>query len=301
MRYKHSSLLVAFGILGIFSAAQSKVLIFTWVYNRPDFIQLQTQTFKAFLKDDYEYIVFNDAPDSAMQQAIENMCKELNVHCVRVPQILHQKYGNEPGQRHVHGIQFAFKKYGFDHNGIVLMIDADAFLIKPFSAEEYLAGYDLIGGIQIRNGKHGEIIYIAPTVVLLDMRTLPNKKTIAFDGGDVKGALCDTGGHMHYYIKNNPRARVKFFLANTSDNYPQDSAALYDLGFSEPAVNFIMSKPRYGFEFHAEGNFVHYYAGGSNWCGCSEKILREKDRNLYALIGNSMAHYNVQGHLNTHP
>ena len=40
---------------------QTKVLIFTYSYNKPEFIELQYKTFKKFLLDDHELIVFNDA------------------------------------------------------------------------------------------------------------------------------------------------------------------------------------------------------------------------------------------------
>lgn len=51
-----------------------KVLIITHVHSRPDFIELHDKTFKAFLKDDFEYIVFNDAPNTNMSKQIEQMC-----------------------------------------------------------------------------------------------------------------------------------------------------------------------------------------------------------------------------------
>ena len=51
-----------------------KVLIFTYSYNRPDFIEIQEKTFKKFLKDDYEFVVFNDARYPDMQAKIRNTC-----------------------------------------------------------------------------------------------------------------------------------------------------------------------------------------------------------------------------------
>ena len=38
-----------------------KVLIFTFAYNHPDFIELQHQLFQKFLKDEYEFVVFDDS------------------------------------------------------------------------------------------------------------------------------------------------------------------------------------------------------------------------------------------------
>jgi len=48
-------------LLTLFTNPKDKVLVLTCAFNRPDFIELQYKTFKAFLNDDYEFVVFNDA------------------------------------------------------------------------------------------------------------------------------------------------------------------------------------------------------------------------------------------------
>jgi len=54
------------------------------------FIKLQYYTLKKFMKNDYEFIVFNDAKeypdisngyDITMKQKIINLCNELNIKC----------------------------------------------------------------------------------------------------------------------------------------------------------------------------------------------------------------------------
>ena len=39
-----------------------QILICTFAYNRPDFIEIQYLTFKKFLMDDFKLVVFNDFP-----------------------------------------------------------------------------------------------------------------------------------------------------------------------------------------------------------------------------------------------
>ena len=51
-------------LLGLGTSLHAKVLIYTYAYNRPDFIEIQHKTFQKFLKDDYEFVVFDDG-DSA--------------------------------------------------------------------------------------------------------------------------------------------------------------------------------------------------------------------------------------------
>jgi len=71
--------------------AVDHVLIITHVHNRWDFIALQHETFKKFLRDDYEYVVFNDAPDQEMMEEINSICACYNIRCIQVPQEIHTR------------------------------------------------------------------------------------------------------------------------------------------------------------------------------------------------------------------
>ena len=55
------------------SQITAKVLLITHVYNRKDFIELHAKTLKAFLQDEYEYVVFNDTPQESIKLQIEQM------------------------------------------------------------------------------------------------------------------------------------------------------------------------------------------------------------------------------------
>ncbi len=56
----------------------SKILIITHAHNRPEFIPLQDVTFKEFLKDDYEFVVFNDARDEKIDKEIFETYNQLS-------------------------------------------------------------------------------------------------------------------------------------------------------------------------------------------------------------------------------
>jgi hypothetical protein len=69
----------------------SKVKIYTYSHNRPDFIKLQHETIKRHIKNDYEFIVFNNERpggdggfDESKIGEISNICKEIGVKCIRV-------------------------------------------------------------------------------------------------------------------------------------------------------------------------------------------------------------------------
>ncbi|HDY88300.1 MAG TPA: hypothetical protein ENH82_09350 [bacterium] len=227
------------------------VLLFTYAYNRPDFIEIQYKTFKKFLKDDYEFIVFNDARDRGMEQRINNTCKQFGIRCIRIPQEIHERpylkrwpgeSKQAPAVRNCNVVMYSLNEVGFKHDGIVALFDSDLFLVRDFSISEYTKGYDLAGLPQPRP----EITYLWIGLAFLDMRSMPNKTTIDFNCGRVGNQPVDAGGHTHYYLKNNPQLRVDFFDKNFMKGF-------HFIDGQTRSVNL------------EDGNvFLHYYAG-TNW------------------------------------
>src|ERR1700733_4465594 len=119
--------------------ASKNVLIMTYSFNRPDFIEIQDKTFKKFLKDDYTFVVFNDAPQEEVANQIIETCNRLNLPCIRIPQSIHdapylQRWPGEdyhhPCVRCANVVQFSLNTLGFDRDRIVMIIDSDMFLVK---------------------------------------------------------------------------------------------------------------------------------------------------------------------------
>lgn len=251
-------------------------MIITHNYNRPDFIEIQAATFRKFLQDEYEYIVFNDAPNDYMSNEIELKCRNLNVRCIRIPQTLHINR-NHPSERHADGVYYSFKTVGFDHPGIVVLIDADAFLIRPFSIEQYLADFDIAGELQGRGNEVKEIRYLSPVVVFMNMQTLPNRHTISFEGGTIDGFPCDNGAKTYFYLKENPTVKSKFFgyihigvvqyhLQCKNCTNLSCAACLQELQknkFTHDEIQFIQNCDS-NIEFYLNNTFMHY-RGGTNW------------------------------------
>lgn len=252
----------------LFSASDNPLLIITHSYNEPEFIGLQEKTFKKFLKDPYEFVVFNDAKNEDMANKILQTCLKLNIRCIRFPQHLHT--AQTPADRHGDIIQFSLEQIGFDHPGIVLMIDSDMFLIKDFCAKEFLQGYQISGCHQAR----GHVYYIWPGLVFMDMPNLPNKKTLNFrPGRRIEGQAVDTGGHTYLYLKNNPSVKIKYLPGEGISHLPKDPAQLKILGYSDLFIS-LLEKGLRNFALHTE-YFLHYYAG-SNWMGDSENVINKK-------------------------
>ena len=177
----------------------------------------------------------------------------------------------------MHGIAYSFEQVGFDFDGIVALIDSDMFLVKPFSIEKYLQGYDIAGELQGRKNERIEVRYLSPALCFMDMRTLPNKRALSFNSGDVEGLLCDVGGHNYYYFKNNPSVKRQCFGLLHIGAWKQDikckscdnmscsacSGRLYDRFLHSARVKFIQDCPD-DIEFFLDDTFLHYRSG-SNW------------------------------------
>ena len=208
-------------LLSICASIDAKLLIITHSYNRPEFIDRQSDCFQRFLKEEYEFAVFNDASTPAMALEIEKRCQRLGISHYRVPQEIH---GNqEASYRHGDCIQYSLHKRGFDHPGIVMMLDSDMFLIRSFNVEEYLQGYDIaapaIWGAAYDRAA-ADIGFIRPQLVFMNMDTLPNKKTIDFQRKPVNNHEdLDTGASTYFYFIQNPDVKVRL-MRNQFDVTP---------------------------------------------------------------------------------
>lgn len=258
----------------------AEVLVFTYAFNRPDFIKIQHDTLKEFLLDDYRFIVFNDARDPNLEKQITKMCAQLNIQCIRIPQEIHnQPYLPRlpredwqcPTVRNVNVVQYSLDTLGFDHDDIVMLLDSDLFLVKPFSVREFMHGYGL-GGAKTGNG-YVEFLWHA--LAILDMKNMPNKRTLTFNCGEVDGHPIDGGGHSYYYIKNNPQVNVRFMSHIYAENLqchpcrsanqslcPHNIDTLKAAGFDAPQIEFIQRANQV--EFFHNNSFLHY-RNGSNW------------------------------------
>jgi len=263
----------------LFTHPKDKVLILTCAFNRPDFIELQYKTFKAFLNDDYEFVVFNDANTRATYLKIHELCKKCKIRCIDLPQDIQRKRNGRPvGHMTRNGVpiyidinrkspscfaadalQYTLDSLGFDHQGIVLYIDADIFLIKEFSVTEYLKGYDLAGHPQSRD----HVEYLWNGIIFMNMQTLPNKHTMNFDCGLVDGKNVDTGGQIHCYLKENPSLHLRYYNGGRISLLPQTPEQLHDLGYDTITTNFILSNPSL-MELYVDSHFLHYTTA-SNW------------------------------------
>lgn len=279
----HGYFLAAFVVLYLTTlSANDKVLIFTYSYNRADFIEIQHRTFEKFLKDDYEFVVFNDAKDPVCFNEIHQTCSRLGIPCLDMPQHLH--LNQAPSHRNAAIVNYSLKKLGFAYDGIVVLLDSDMFLVKDFSVREYLGENPLSGLYQMRSKGDYIIDYLWVGIVFLDMSQLPNKEILDFSPGTIQGTGVDTGGYTHHYLSQHRDLPIKFMNMQytqhafnlllqcgcggcTTNLYPcwLGIQRLKNYGnFDDNQIRFIHATGGDNSEFYIDSHFFHYRCG-SNW------------------------------------
>lgn len=286
-----------------------KVLIFTYSYNKPEFIELQYKTFKKFLLDDHELVVFNDAREQETALQIKNMCKKYGLQCIPIPQEIHDRpyldktgeikheydwVPNEyhsPSVRNSNVVQYSLDTFGFEHDDILILVDSDLFLIKEFSFRKYLKNYDLAGYNRIveysKNDQIG-INYLWIGLIFINMKSLPNKTMFNINCSFCNNVLIDTGGQTHYYIKHNHRAHIKYFdklfmhshYCNTCKKEKSyrcfhNTTELKSLGFDNKTIAFIQEVP------------IDWFTGVPR----TNEIVGVGYRNIEFLLNNNFVHF----------
>ncbi len=216
MNFRNSILILGL-ILPYCLLSNEKLLIITHNYSQPAFIDLQYRSFKKFLIDDFEYVVFNDATDHNIARTIDSMCISIGIQCYKVPQKNRTRANLKldlnrgifwAAARHAEAIHYSMDIVAFKHPGLVMMIDSDMLLIKQFSVATFMQDYDIAGLRQVRDEK---IRYLWAGLMFFRMDKLPHKNSMQFKNGLIDGTYVDSGGFLHYYFQENPQLKILCF------------------------------------------------------------------------------------------
>ena len=149
--------------------------VITYVVNNPIFIEIQYKTLKKYLKNDFEYIVFNDAKpyqditngnNVNLKTDIEDLCKRLNIKCINIPY-------DTSYNRSIKAMGMNFMlKYQIANPDQYLILDNDMFLIDYLDVNERYNDYKTAFNLRKRflNNKTHRYIWIG--IVYMDMRKI---------------------------------------------------------------------------------------------------------------------------------
>ena len=179
-----------------------KIKIFTIANIRPDFIEIQYESIKKFIKDkEFELVIYNNAFNNKKRyKLIEDTCRKLNIKNIRINHYRDNK--KDASLIVADSLNYIWNKYLRHEKDILLYIDSDMFLIKDIYIEKMMANYNF-AFINNYRGKNFEIRYPWTGFMIFNMNTLPNPKELKWDTGTILRQRVDVGGLNHYYLLKN--------------------------------------------------------------------------------------------------
>ena len=294
----------------LFGVAEGKIRFLTFHYNRPDFIEYQKRCFDKYLeeRDEYELIVFNDAPTEEISKKIESECARLDVECVRFDQAWHNSQSStveqikhwesdssfdrsipynadfaelrekHPSVRHCNVIQYALDHYGYEHNDIVGLLDGDMFLVSSMSVRKEMGDFRILG--TGKRAAEGEC-YFWVALCLIDFPNLPDRHTLKMGIANLNGEISDSGGASFHYLKRHARLPVKKLPKisigiNTTMNHKSSKK----LGVPLEVMELVNSRYFTG-ELHLNCHFLHYlrssFQNGDGVEVCTHSAISKKN------------------------
>ena len=205
------------------------IKIYTYSHNRPDLIRPQYESMKKHVKDDFEYIVFNNEragsnPFSGYKpervQEINDVCDSLGVQCIRVDldpdlqyingykQFEGDSFTGDGSQVGGYAFSWGWKHYITKNDCMSILIDSDMFFINDISLEDMMKGHNLSFIPSYRYSQkysehsRGEIALKYPWngLVIADIPNMPNPNELKWDLGIFNGESCDVGGGGYKYL-----------------------------------------------------------------------------------------------------
>jgi hypothetical protein len=215
-------------------------------YNNTDFLLRQHEHLSLFMKDGYKLIVVDNSSDEHIAAGMKHHAGEMGLEYVRTKAT--SKNGSDS---HAFALCFAYQKYAKQFEQI-LVLDHDAFLIKPFSVTETLAKRLIAGLGQVRDGEK----YFWPGCCMF-------KRGVPMDFSISRGK--DTGGNTSKAIQSVGEDNCQFF----DEAYAQNEA------FNKSQYNF--------YALIHNGTFLHFI-NGSNWAGSADN--EERLNSLFNVLEN---------------
>jgi len=283
-----------------------KVKIFTLVDHRPDFIKLQHESLKKYVKDaDWEYIVLNNALKSLDRTrkgnpldvderngVIEKICTDEDIQSIRVKmgeefRITNGNVNFREGAYFCgvtatsYALNWAWNKYLADiyEDCIVIILDSDMFLVNDVNFNGLMSGYDMAFIPQYR-GAQREVFYPWNGIFMAKPSEMINSKEIDWDLGTIKGHRTDIGGYSHYYLEKYMNQLNILYLEfwNVGDILEDGKRKVFPLAHLNGNARF---------DFILEGNVCKEFKPGNNGedsllLGGANKVLPyEREREDY--------------------
>ena len=237
--------------------------IFTIVFNRPDILEQQINSFKKNLKNKFEFNVVYDTRDNIFLEQFKEICNRNGVNFYHHP----SSPGKSPSFYGADTLQWTYNNIISveDEDSNILTVDHDIFLLDEFDIEDFMNGYDIAGLPQ----KRGHITYPWQGLLFFKKKILENKD-FNFYPLIVEDQSLDACGGL-YSILRDKNTRYKETDVLYADTFLDINLSEYDDG--------------YGFELHIDQKFLHY-RNACYWNNNYELPLNSKKKEILDIILN---------------
>lgn len=266
------------------------IKIYTFGSHRADFIGLQMHSFRKHLREEFEFIVFNNSQfgwsGRESYGAIHEQGRQLGIPVIDVQKdqdLINRSQAiefactlfNPQGQysnanvAHAYALRWAWENYISKERCPIALFDSDVFLIQPTKLTDTLNPHQLAN---IPDGKpHPDgraFMYMWPTFVLADLARMPQPETLNWWCGRIEGVPVDVGGQTYHYFQAHPELDIYHIPRAHSPN--EDSCPVHPADYDE---------------FYLKDATVLHYRSGSNWNHQTPDYHAKKTEWLKARIG----------------
>jgi len=221
--------------------------------NRPNFLEIQLQSYFKTCEDLEEIIVVNDGSSLSLRNEIKNKTiTRKNVRLIDAPYDLDH---SSPPFACSSVLQWIYDLLLMeDEKSKVAFLDSDMFPLKKFSIENFLQEKSIAGLKQIR----GNVDYIWNGIVMIDFNKIQHPHAIDWNCGVINCYNVDCGGQFFNYFEKYGRDDVRYLThtshmsidqINSLSSCPGEVAQKYDVSYKMEVF---------------EDTFLHY-GRASNW------------------------------------
>jgi hypothetical protein len=177
--------------------------------NNPIFIKLQYDLLKKFLKNDFEFIIFNDGKDwpditnfgdVTMRKQIVEMCNKLGIKCINLENKHHRNI-SAPSVRHSGNLKVILN-YMIKNKDEYFLLDSDMFLVDDLNIDRY-RGKWFAFSIQDRKMRKADsnLTYFWANSFYIDTNSAKYLEKLHFEPGFYEGVNTDSGGASYSWLR----------------------------------------------------------------------------------------------------
>ena len=254
----------------------------------PDFISLQTDSFKRFLKQSVDFCIVDDSRTSELSQKIRDACTMLGHEYLRSPD--HAPHRTDASCRHADTLLYGWKnmrrvnsageKYKY-----IGTFDSDLFPVTPLDLDEILAEEDILCVKLIST--HMYFFWPGCCIWRTNAHKLEDYEwDICLDQG-VRG---DTGGSTYFYWRDNPVKALELSMYQFA-HMPRSEWAEHLMKLPRPILEFCLQdipvadslRIRWWSDLFVDprSRFIFFHVRDiSNWQGINQEYLSSKCRHF---------------------